>query len=645
MDNSKSDVGIQVGIERPNSHGTPQMTHRLRAWVASIALMLALLATVLPTPSRAQAVQVPPAKVCFQATTGINGMLAVLGPITGGAGGTAGLYTNVPLVTGGAGSGATANVTVAGGAVTQVVILSPGVNYAPGDSITAASGNIGGVSGFSSYVASIAINSSLAGGTVGMYVPGTLTPSQTWQNASQTTLNTNPIGLDANGCALIYGVGTYRQILYDSLGNEVWDQLTSVAPVNPYWAGTAGGTANAITVSDPSFGAVSGQQINFVPAFTNTGPATLNVTTSSLGAVPILFGTSIPLDAGQLAPNSVATVIYDATLGSFILMNPMTPYISAPLTPVVEASSTSAAYVALGGAIPPPAGRLTLTSGVPVLSGPVVGAAAVIYTPYKGQQIPVWNGSAWALTTFNELSESLGDTTYAPAAAVANNIYDEFVCSVGGVQVLSRGPAWGSTTARSLAVARVQGYLTNSTTITNGCAAGYGVYVGTIATDTAAATVTFNPEPVAAAGGPTNGAWVGLWNQYNRVPLAASEADSNTSWTYATAAWQPADASVKNRITFVTGEAEDSVSSTYIVTNASSSSAYGLIGISPNSTTSPGGAIGSGVSANTITTVVANYTNLAALGQTYLQAVEFASGSTITYNPRGDMQLSAQFMF
>jgi hypothetical protein len=56
-----------------------------------------------------------------------------------------------------------------------------------------------------------------------MYVPGTLTPANTWQDSGQTTLNTNPIILDSRGQAIIYGIGSYRQILSDSLGNIVWD--------------------------------------------------------------------------------------------------------------------------------------------------------------------------------------------------------------------------------------------------------------------------------------------------------------------------------------------------------------------------------------------------------------------------------------
>lgn len=63
----------------------------------------------------------------------------------------------------------------------------------------------------------------LVGGSVAMYVPLTLTPANTWEDSAQTILNTNPIILDSRGQATIYGTGSYRQIVSDSLGNVIYD--------------------------------------------------------------------------------------------------------------------------------------------------------------------------------------------------------------------------------------------------------------------------------------------------------------------------------------------------------------------------------------------------------------------------------------
>lgn len=66
----------------------------------------------------------------------------------------------------------------------------------------------------------------LAGGKVYFYVPNTSTLKDTYQDAAQTILNTNPIILDANGQAIIWGVGVYRQVVYDQFNNLIWDQIT-----------------------------------------------------------------------------------------------------------------------------------------------------------------------------------------------------------------------------------------------------------------------------------------------------------------------------------------------------------------------------------------------------------------------------------
>lgn len=67
----------------------------------------------------------------------------------------------------------------------------------------------------------------LAGGKVYHYTPGTLVKKDTWQDYGQAALNTNPIVLDLNGQAVIFGVGNYRQRVEDSAGNEIWDRNTT----------------------------------------------------------------------------------------------------------------------------------------------------------------------------------------------------------------------------------------------------------------------------------------------------------------------------------------------------------------------------------------------------------------------------------
>lgn len=314
------------------------------------------------------------------------------------------------------------------------------------------------------------------------------------------------------------------------------------------------------------------------------------------------------------------------------------------------------------GAVAPPSGRLTLTSATPVMSSPVSAATSILYTPYIGTRVPVWTGTAWQENTFAELGDLLSETTYSPSAAIAGALYDMFVWTTPGptpVQVLSRSPAWTNTTTRALALSLVNGIWTNSANITNGPAAGYGVYEGTIATDAGSATVSFNPQPAAASGGPTIGAWVGLWNAYNRVSVAATVQDSKASWTYASSTWHAADGGAGNRVTAVFGLISDAVKVEYfdLTLSASGNTPQPFIGIGVGQTASASVAAG-GPNANIDTTMYGSaavvFAGIAPVGQIFFSANEATAGGSATFYGSGSpqsapaaqmMQLSASFSY
>lgn len=63
----------------------------------------------------------------------------------------------------------------------------------------------------------------LIGGQIFTYAAGTLTPKTTYQDAALTIANTSPTLANARGEVLMFGLGAYRIILKDTLGNTIYD--------------------------------------------------------------------------------------------------------------------------------------------------------------------------------------------------------------------------------------------------------------------------------------------------------------------------------------------------------------------------------------------------------------------------------------
>lgn len=372
--------------------------------------ILALLAVFAAIPGRAATTLLPIGQQCFVGTTGLNGMVGLLGTITGGTLYTAGTYGGVSL-TGGSGTGATGSIVVSGGAVASVVIQNPGVNYVVGDVLSATAASIGGTgAGFSVPVSSVAVNSSLAGGTVNMFVPNTTNPKPTWKDPGQVTLNAVPIILDANGCAIIYGTGSYRQQVTDSMGNLVFDQLTTDTSSQqaPFWAGVAGGTPNVITVTDTGFNATDGSVVNFTALGTNIGATTINP--SAFGNITVLKDTTggpAGLTGGEIIATNPISVVYRASDNAFHILNPVT-------------ASPSGATASLCGA-----SGLKITNGAtPNSIISVTATQAVLQTP-AGLTINRSNVSLAAIniTTGNVTATANGMDGEAPGLSAWLDIF------------------------------------------------------------------------------------------------------------------------------------------------------------------------------------------------------------------------------
>lgn len=277
-----------------------------------------------------------------------------------------------------------------------------------------------------------------------------------------------------------------------------------------------------------------------------------------------------------------------------------------------------------------PGGRLTLATGVPVMTSTQSAKTTIYYTPHIHDQIRIYDGTSFQATQFTELSQATTDTTKSPAAVAANKNYDMLVWSNAGTLRCTRSKAWSSDTDRGTGSGTAelelyQGVWVNKYDVTNGPAARRGTYVGS-ARSNASSQIDFILGASAAGG---TAAVIGVWNQYNRVSLVTTVTDSNASWGTATSATLASmDGSTGNRISAIFGSAEDGVdiSINSRVITAAAGGAFGRIGFALDATNvadKTGVAVGNAVS----DTVMARNAYAPQLGWHFWQAVQSGDGT------------------
>lgn len=253
-----------------------------------------------------------------------------------------------------------------------------------------------------------------------------------------------------------------------------------------------------------------------------------------------------------------------------------------------------------------PGGRLTLTTAIPIISSNVSNTATVYYTPFLHRFVPLWNGVNWSMHDIGgELSYSINESTYSPAAATAAIPYDLFVWDDNGTYRLTKGPAWSSVSARGTGagttqLTRLNGMFVNTVAITNGPAANRGLYVGTIYSNVSA-LMSMNCFSIDCNGSAaSNRCEVNVWNYYNRTDLVATVYDSTASWTYGTATVRQQNAQGNAGWDVVAGRAEDDIEVTanHYFTCGSASVNHD-IGVGIDSTTAFTGTYGSSATAAT----------------------------------------------
>lgn len=442
-----------------------------------------------------------------------------------------------------------------------------------------------------------------AGGTLYFYATGTSTPLAVYSDHRLVTSIGTSIGLDGAGrfeTDVFLQNQDYKVVLKDADGVTIW---------------TADPVSGSDTITRPIWSSGSGSPNGVVAG-----------TAGSAGVLPDVYWDY--LNAVQYVCTTSGTTT----------------------TAVWAAINASAATPA----VPEPQGRLTPTQATPVISADVISATGLYYTPYKGNLVPIYNGSIMVPTEFTEL------TLLLASQHALNQIYDVFVFSNSGVLTLVTGPAWSTATAGSGArgsgagttqLARVKGLWTNAVSMTgrNGSStfavgANLGTYLGSIFIDGTAGQVTCHTSYGQSRK-------FGIWNAYNRKRIVLKGGDGTASWAYNTATVRPSNNSTANSLSVFAGLPEDGYDLSFIQTiqTASSTTTSGKNIIGWNATNAISGtALGSSTNTSAYTFQLpglAAFNQVPSIGVNVVYALETANtNATTTFmGTEANMLLSAKW--
>lgn len=225
-------------------------------------------------------------------------------------------------------------------------------------------------------------------------------------------------------------------------------------------------------------------------------------------------------------------------------------------------------------------GRLTTESGVPVSTSDRTAQSTIYWTPLNGNRISLYNGAAWVIVSFSELSLALSGLT-------SGKNYDVFIDYNAGTPQIVLGSAWTNDTTRADALATQDGVYVKGGGDTD------HRFVGTIRT-----TGTTTTEDSMAKRF--------VWNLYNQVRRLLKAADETAdNWTYSTDTWRQANANAANQFEYVVGDAAAFIEANVRAWASASGDRNVYSGIGLDSTT-----VSSAMNGNGGVAGVSNYTQL-----------------------------------
>lgn len=112
-----------------------------------------------------------------------------------------------------------------------------------------------------------------------------------------------------------------------------------------------------------------------------------------------------------------------------------------------------------------PRGRLTLTSGTPVMTSGASAQTTIYYTPFNGNIVPIYDGTKFVPTVFSELSLALSSNSGHTGYHQSGKNFDLFVINDSGTIRLASGPAWTNDSTRAESLSRINGILVSDASI------------------------------------------------------------------------------------------------------------------------------------------------------------------------------------